>query len=222
MQSNRWHEAWKSGQIGFHQAEFEPTLVKHFSKLKPGTVFVPLCGKSLDLIWLVNAGWTVRGAELSPIACEAFFKENELEYKKRTAGSFSIFEGEKVTLWCGDFFDLESEAFEGVTALYDRAALIALSKDLREKYVIKVDSLLKLNRIEKMKILLIALDYPQQSADGPPFSVDEDEIKRLYEPLGFQIQRTERHEEELLPRRNPKFSGLKIFESAYWITRTLT
>ena len=47
------------------------------------SVFVPLCGKTLDMVWLCQQGHTVVGCELSEIAALDFFKENSIPYETR-------------------------------------------------------------------------------------------------------------------------------------------
>jgi hypothetical protein len=50
-----------------------PLLVPHFKALslpEGGRVFLPLCGKTLDIHWLLTGGYRVSGAELRKIAIE--------------------------------------------------------------------------------------------------------------------------------------------------------
>ena len=44
------------------------------------SVFVPLCGKSLDLLWLHQQGHVVLRIESSELAVNDFFVENGLNY----------------------------------------------------------------------------------------------------------------------------------------------
>jgi thiopurine S-methyltransferase len=60
--------------------------------------------------------------------------------------------------------------------VFDRAALIALPPDLRQRYVAELYAALPSN----CQGLLITLEYPQQDRDGPPFSVHEDEVRARY------------------------------------------
>ncbi len=164
MDRKYWEEKWKAGDIRFHQSEINPHLKKHSAYLQPGPVFVPLCGKSKDLIWLNQQGLDVVGVELSPIACEAFFSENGLSYQKFSTDGFSVYQGDQATLWCGDFFSLPPRAFEKAKSIYDRAALIALPKDLRKKYSEKIIEIVSHSSIEN--ILLIVIEYPQEKVDS--------------------------------------------------------
>ena len=43
---------------------------------------LPLCGKSLDLVYLYEQGYQVIGCECSELACEQFFSENKIPFVK--------------------------------------------------------------------------------------------------------------------------------------------
>ena len=65
------------------------SLQTHISFLRGGvpdgtcSVFVPLCGKSLDMVWLLEQGFSVTGCEISELAVQQFFTENSIPYEKR-------------------------------------------------------------------------------------------------------------------------------------------
>lgn len=74
-----WHERWARNEIGFHLGEVNPYLLRHWPSLalpNGARVLVPLCGKSLDMAWLVEQGFTVVGVELSEKAVRAFLTSN--------------------------------------------------------------------------------------------------------------------------------------------------
>ena len=138
MKADFWHERWESGRTGFHQDETNRYLVQHWNRLQVNAdakVFVPLCGKSRDMLWLRDQGHDVVGAELSSIAVRDFFKEHDLEVSQSAQGDFERWDSEGVTLLCGDVFKLRAGDLEGVGAVYDRAALIALPPEMRRDYV---------------------------------------------------------------------------------------
>ena len=209
---NFWQEKWQQGQIGFHQDEFEPLLVKHFAAVPPGRVLVPLCGKSRDMIWLGNQGHQVLGVELSVLACEAFFSENfpGQTVKREPKGPFTLFSLGQYTLLCGDFFALTAADLLGVTALYDRAALIALPPELRARYAGHLKEVLPKTTKAPLPTLIITIEYPQEKFDGPPFSVGPAEVMRLY---GIKhVAETDVSEHF---KGNPRLAGLKILEHAF-------
>ena len=85
MEADFWHDRWRNDEIGFHQRKFNRHLVKHwptFGSQPEARVFVPLCGKSLDLIWLAERGHAVVGCEISEIAVASFFGEAGLTVRR--------------------------------------------------------------------------------------------------------------------------------------------
>lgn len=181
MEPRFWHERWAINQIGFNQASVNPHLLRLWPELTatPGErVLVPLCGKSIDMVWLLNQGFHVVGAELSEIAVAGFFSENGWQPAIEERGALKVYRGEGCEIWCGDFFALTPEDVGDCTAFYDRAALIALPPDLRWRYVKQLNHLLSNDACG----LLVTLDYDQSLIAGPPFSVDEDEVLQLLSP----------------------------------------
>lgn len=181
MEPRFWHERWAIDQIGFNQSHVNAYLVRLWPELgvKQGEkVFVPLCGKTIDMRWLTHQGFRVVGAELSEKAVAAYFSENGLTLRIEERGAFKVYCHNDCEIWCGDFFALKAEDIGICTAFYDRAALIALPPELRWRYVEQLNRLMA----EDSRGLLITLDYDQSQIDGPPFSVDEDEVQQLLSP----------------------------------------
>lgn len=179
MQADFWHERWQRNQIGFHQAEINLHLQQFWPALGVTTgarVFVPLCGKSGDMLWLRGQGHEVIGVEISPLAVQAFFDENALQVTVQQQGLFQVYAADGLCIWCGDFFALDPEDLAGVTAVYDRASLIALPPEMRPAYAKHLRQLLA----PGVKSLLVAIEYSQGEMEGPPFSVREDEVLALY------------------------------------------
>src|ERR1700687_2893707 len=128
MQPEFWSERWRTGQIGFHQAQADKHLTRHWREInlaKGGRVFVPLCGKSLDMLWLRDQGHPVVGVELSAIALEAFCMENGVPARRRLLDQFEVYEAPDLHLFRGDFFALTPTLLGELAAVYDRAALIS-------------------------------------------------------------------------------------------------
>ena len=176
-----WLERWEENAIGWHHQEFNPHLLGFWEHLNvtPGAqVLVPLCGKSRDLVWLSGHGYRTLGVELSPIAVKAFFREQELTPHVEAQGSFDRWEADQYEILCGDIFELDRANAASVAAVYDRASLVALNLDQRRHYA----KLLKWILPAGCSILLVAMEYPQQEMEGPPYSVGEAEIRKLYAP----------------------------------------
>lgn len=179
MKSEFWLERWDKQQIGFHQDEINPYLIKYWSELnlaRGSEVFVPLCGKSRDMLWLREQDHPVIGVELSEIAMNSFFEESGYEPRLDSDERFKCCAANDIRVLCGDFFDLESKDLVDVTAVYDRASLVALPVELRERYVRHLVDILP----PATQILLVTFEYDQQQMSGPPFSVSTDEVLRLY------------------------------------------
>ncbi|OPA91361.1 thiopurine S-methyltransferase [Pseudomonas fluorescens] len=179
MEPKFWQERWARNQIGFHLPEVNPYLQRHWPQsgfVEGAKVLVPLCGKSLDLMWLASLGHRVMGVELSEQAVEAFFSEQGLVPRISRQGAFKVFQADLIELWCGDFFALDADAVAGCSALYDRAALIALPPLMRAQYAEHLNTLLG----SGCTGLLITLDYDQTQKAGPPFAVTDEEVKVLF------------------------------------------
>lgn len=205
MDSNFWINKWQNGETRFHQSQYHPLLVKYGDKLTKGTILVPLCGKSLDMTYLVSKGHSVIGVELSPIACKDFFEEAGIKYTTTSVHDFTVFNSDQITLWCGDFFKLPQIVWDKVTGVYDRAALIALPEDVRKIYAAEFYQ----RSPKQLEIFLITLEYSKDSFQGPPFCVDEVEVNGIYSPL--KIQKIHSEKEGKLT----KDKSIEITENVY-------
>ena len=185
MESKFWQQRWQEGRIGFHKSDVNPELIKYFSNLALPTgsrVLVPLCGKSIDMVWLACAGYDVVGIELVESAVQAFFAEQNItptiteltsaadkSTLKRYQGQLT---GQTITLWAADIFALSTI---DIDAIYDRAALIALPANMRADYSTHI---VKLSNNAPQ--LLITLNYDQSKKDGPPFSINQQQLHQYY------------------------------------------
>ena len=215
MDPDFWHARWRNSEIGFHQQEINLHLRQFWSRIDAPAacpVFVPLCGKSHDMLWLREQGHPVLGVEISPIAVEDFYREHGLEAQRTQQGRFTRWECEGLAILQGDFFDLRPADLAGVGAAYDRASLIALPPAMRQRYAGQFTRLLP----AAIRTLLVTLEYPQEEMDGPPFSVSEEEVRGLF---GRQGGVTLLSRQSIL-EENPRFQarGLtRLEEQAYRI-----
>lgn len=179
MDANFWHQRWGKVQIGFHKKEANLLLVKYFKELhlaKGSRVFVPLCGKTLDIAWLLSNNYRVAGAELSQLAIDQLFLELGVEPKITVVGQAKYYSAKNIDIFVGDIFDLTGEMLGPVDAIYDRAALVALPDEMRNHYS---EHLMQITN--KAPQLLIHYEYDQNLAEGPPFSVPNEDVNRLYQ-----------------------------------------
>ena len=179
MHPDFWHQRWQQNQIGFHQSTPTPLLQKHWAALAlpvSAKVLVPLCGKSRDIVWLASLGHRVLGVEVNPLAVAQFFAEHALQPDIHDSALGRHHVAGAIEIICGDAFALSAEALADCSAVFDRAALIALPPPMRARYAAELYAKLP----DGCRGLLITLEYPQQDRDGPPFSVQEDEVRSLY------------------------------------------
>ena len=189
MDSKFWQQRWQDGRIGFHKSNVNPQLTEYFSELAvpiSGQVLVPLCGKSVDMVWLAHAGYDVVGVELVETAVQAFFAEQKViptitEFTSATVNAIlkryqGQLAGQTITLWAADIFAISAIDIGEINAVYDRAALIALPATMRTDYSAQI---VKLSNHAPQ--LLITLNYDQSKKDGPPFSISQQQLQQYYD-----------------------------------------
>lgn len=174
-----WLQSWRDHRTDFHQQSPNQLLTRFWPSLElvpESRVFVPLCGKSLDMIWLAKQGHDVIGVELSPIAVRAFFRENRLLPARRQLGKFTLWQHGRISILCGDYFSLTLEDLGWIDTVYDRAALTALPEDIRKHYV---SHLRKIVPVTATVFLLTTEDADETDTDSQAFGVSE-EVTALY------------------------------------------
>ena len=178
MDHSFWQERWQQNEIGFHMDERHEYLHQFYHRLHvgPETVFVPLCGKSPDLLWLRQQGARVVGVELSQLAVEAFFSENSLPVRTDSIDSFDRYQSDGITLLCGDLLRLDAASLDGVRGVYDRGSLVALPPLMRQQYARHLCHILPAD----CRMLVVSYDYDQSEIAGPPFAVPMAEIEELF------------------------------------------
>jgi thiopurine S-methyltransferase len=217
MHDDFWRERWETGQIGFHQHEVHPFLARWWTSLGVPTdarVYVPLCGKSLDMVWLAEHGHHVIGSELIPAAISQYFSERGLVPTAKRRGGYRHYAAGPYEILEGDALGLTTADAGPVRAAYDRAALVALPPHMRGDYAASLARLLS----PGSPALMVAFEYPQEMRGGPPFSVGVDEIRELFGPE-FEVEELERLD---VIGTNPKFAELGIpalYETALRLTR---
>lgn len=204
---DEWLERWQVGRTGWHEEDGNRNLQKHW-RAAGRRVLVPLCGKTHDLLWLEAQGNQVVGVELAEVAVAGFFADNALEYE-RSEGVLTEYRAltRRITLYCGDYFEFESDPFD---AHYDRGALVALTPELRARYAEHTRTLLS----DDAEQLVITVDYDQTVCDGPPFSLSKEEVTG-YWPRLQQVASVD--DTENAP---PKFldAGLERLHEVVWRT----
>ncbi len=189
MNPEFWHKRWQEKRIGFNQSAVNPLLteyINHLDLAAGSRIFVPLCGKSIDMVWLAAQGYDVVGVELVETAVQEFFAEQNIQpivsqhaenpVIKRYQGQ--LVDGDEqrtITLWVVDIFALTSTDIGIIDAIYDKAALIALPADMRPDYSEQIRKV-----SDNAPQLLITLDYDQSKKEGPPFSINGEQLQQYY------------------------------------------
>ena len=218
MEPQFWQDRWHKGEIGFHQAEPQAALLRHWPGLniaKGSTVFVPLCGKSVDMLWLAEQGHRIVGAELSELAVDAYFAERGLTPGVRQSGGFTVKSSGVYELWCGDFFALATNDLPPIAATYDRAALVAMPPELQPRYSAKLAELTPAHA----PALLIGLDYSPQEMEGPPFAVPQTRVRELMAPH-FSVDVLEVRDGLATSEHLKKRGVTRLEEATYLLRRT--
>jgi thiopurine S-methyltransferase len=189
MERDFWLERWRTGSTGWHQNETHPFLLRHGRRLLGGPqprVFVPLCGASLDMLWLRQQGATVVGIDLASAAFQRFYDDANLEPVVDRTCLFERWSADGIELLAGDFFDADATVLGPFDAVYDRAALFALPPAMRERYAARMADLCR----PGTRVLQVTFEYDQREMNGPPFAVHEPELQQLY-ASAFTLERLE-------------------------------
>lgn len=199
MQHEFWHQKWQKNEIGFHLNQPHPLLVKYMGclNISPNSrIFIPLCGKSLDIHWLLTQGYHVVGIDLSPIAIHDLISTLGLSFTEMQSGNLSHFHHPQIDLFVGDFFELTIEQLGQIDAIYDRAALVALPEQMRSQYI---QHLIHIGGHASQ--LLISFEYDQSIMAGPPFAISTQQLQDYYSSE-YDIQLLDRQTELLKAKVN--------------------
>ncbi len=195
MEIDFWLERWNNNQTGFHQQQVNPYLTYFYGSKGPAVeqreklkVFVPLSGKSKDMLWLSQSNYKVFAVECSERAVKDFFEENALNYKFAEKDLHALYQSSDqssmIEIFQGDFFELQQQDLDDVTDIFDRASLVALPVEMRQRYAKKMAELQK----PGIRTLLVTLTFDPEEMNGPPFSVTEEEVNDLYSE-NFTVQK---------------------------------
>lgn len=185
MEPNFWLQRWENNEIGFHASDTNPLLKNYFPALavpEGSRVFVPLCGKTLDIAWLLTQNYRVAGAELSELAIEQLFQGLGIQPQITQVGTLKHYAAPQIDIFVGDIFDLSAEVLGPIDAIYDRAALVALPATLRSQYTAHLRTL-----THNAPQLLVCYEYDQSLASGPPFSIVAEEVHQHYDGY-YEVQ----------------------------------
>ncbi len=178
MDADFWQNRWATNKIVFHEKDGNKLLARHFDVIKMpigARYFLPLCGKTGDIARLLGKGYKVVGVELAETAIQQLFQELGVTPEISDVGPFKHYSAQNVEMYVGDVFEMTPEILGAVDAVYDRAALVAMPADMRPRYSAHLAAITR-----HAKQMLITFEYEQKDMDGPPFNVDENEVRDHY------------------------------------------
>lgn len=178
MEANFWLDRWTNNEIGWHEKDFHPLLTGHLHEMALPygcRIFVPLCGKTRDIAFLLQRGYQVAGAELSELAVQQLFAELDVQPTVTVVGKLKRYQAPSIDIFVGDLFVLTQAQLGPVQAIYDRAALVALPPAMRTPYATQLMAVTR-----NAPQLLITFEYDQNKMAGPPHSVPSTEVWRHY------------------------------------------
>jgi len=141
-----------------------------------------LCGKTLDIAWLLSKSYKIVGSELSQLAVDQLFSDLEIAPTITRQKNCYHYSSKDIDIYVGDIFELRSEQIGKVDAVYDRAALVALPEEMRNNYTKHLRLI-----TGTAKQLLVTFEYDQSIMSGPPFSITGEEVNRHYEQF-YQLK----------------------------------
>lgn len=196
MEKSFWLNKWDEMKIGFHQSEINPYLTEFLPRLElthDSVVFVPLCGKTLDMIELAKHCHVI-GVEFSEKAVLQFFEENNLKYEVASEEKHRVYTAGNIQIYEGDLFSMPKMVLDKITHVFDRASMVALPAKTRKQYIALM------NTISFEKYLLVTFEYDQSLYDGPPFSVPTEEVETGFGQYSIEF---------LKQREEGTFKGIK-------------
>ena len=175
-----WSQVWQEGTIRFHQKDYNSQMISFFKDmdLKGKSVFIPLAGKTKDILFFLEKRSFVTAIEFVESAIIDFFKENNIHYTKKDSTYFAP----NLTFHCMDYFKFEVSAPFDV--LYDRASQVVFNSELRPAYYDHMKTLISPQTI----VLLAAIDHSGPSDYGPPYKISPAEVTEAYKKMNIPLR----------------------------------
>ena len=175
MEKAFWFNSWEleGHHTSFHRKDIHPYIVKHLPpfSLESQSVFVPLCGKSLDLLYFSHFAQRVVGVEIVEKAVIQFFVENQRAYTR--IGNKFI--SGNITIFCCDLFSLTAKDLGPIDIVYDRASLVALPHAMRVRYLQTLEKLTPVGALTFLNTVEYAPTLP-----SPPFSISPADVASYF------------------------------------------
>ncbi|MEL7832963.1 thiopurine S-methyltransferase [Fodinibius sp. Rm-B-1B1-1] len=217
MEISYWQSRWRKDNTGWHMDMVYPPLPKLWKRLNiksESRILVPLCGKSLDLHWLAEHSQKVIGVDVSHKALHTVMEKYPETFSQTSSHNFTVYKSSSLELWEGDFMKLPTKEITPIDLVYDKASIIALPPKMRPQYAQKILDLCG----NTTRILLQTFEYIQEEMNGPPFSVDEKELQKLFgHNFRLQLMHEQSKLEELEPFQQRGLSSY-LTEQVFYLT----
>lgn len=176
MEASFWIKSWELGGFytSFHRKDIHPYVLEYMTpeEIENKNILVPLCGKTVDMLYLAQFAQKVIGVELVEEAILQFFSENNLSYQKVDDETYI---SGNIILLKKDFMSLTNQEIGTIDWIYDRASLVALPLEMRKDYLKAIDRLSDIGT----KQLIITLEY-FPLINSAPFSIPVEEVNEYY------------------------------------------
>lgn len=193
---NYWAKRWVESRTGWHMDAINPILIKYLEVLTGSSeksssfieanskkkIFVPLCGKTKDLGYLLSLGYQVFSIEGVLQAIQELDKENNFQLSFDENESIYGTSDGKLKIFFGDLFKCPIEKWGPFDFIWDRGSLIAMDYSARGEYIKFMQKSVQDSngKFVPFRYLLEVVDYDRTKFPGPPRPVEENEVIELY------------------------------------------
>lgn len=191
---NEW--IWETSKDpSFHSKKYHAELMRYHKCLlengKAGRIFVPLCGKTMDMIYLSEQGHEVIGLEFSEVGIKDFFAENNLTFSEEGIDGKPFVKymakERNITIYRGDLFDLSPDICGTFDAAWDRGSFVAINVPTRSRYAGLMSDLIK----PSGKILMEITMYDGSKYSRPPHITTEHHLKENFKDFEVEVLKFE-------------------------------
>lgn len=176
MEASFWFKSWDLGGFytSFHRSDIHPYVLQYMNpeSIEGKNILVPLCGKTVDMIYLSRFANRVIGVEIVEKAIIQFFEENNLTYNQLDEETYI---SGNITILKTDFMALSKERIGEIDWVLDRASLVALPFEMRTEYIRTLDRITDVGT----KQLIITLEY-FPLINSAPFCIKPTEVEEYY------------------------------------------
>nr|CAB3267191.1 thiopurine S-methyltransferase-like [Phallusia mammillata] len=219
MELGYWSNRWKTGDVQFHKEDVHYDLIENENKLLPqqGSVFFPLCGKTVDMAYLASKGHTVVGLEFDEEPIKSFFSENKLKYNITEIEDYPFKkyqccnQGADITIYQGDINHATVNFLGKFDAIWDRGSFVAINTNDRTMYTNLILGIMKPNT----QYYLLCVEFDSSVFGGPPHSTTQADVQKHF---GKHCHVTPLKRSNIMSQRYQSFGLREGFSVLYNLT----